>query len=168
MSTKHGLGPIVDAKSRALILGTLPGDESLRQQRYYSDPSNRFWNLLSDIFGESPGFGYAERLGFLGEHGVALWDVLQSARRPGSSDTAIADPRPNDFGELFATFSDLRRVGFNGTRAESLWRRYVRTQADVPHASLVTATLPSSSGTPGRNVLSYDEKLIRWRAFLAP
>lgn len=168
MSTKRGLGPVVDAKSRALILGTLPGDESLRKQCYYSNPTNRFWTLLADVFGMSPGVAYAERLDFLADHGVALWDVLQSAQRPGSRDTAIADPRPNDFAELFATFPALRRVGFNGTRTESLWRTYVRTQTDVPHASLVTATLPSSSGTPGRNVLSYDEKLIRWTAFLSP
>jgi TDG/mug DNA glycosylase family protein len=168
MSTKHGLRPVVDEKSRALILGTLPGDESLRQQRYYSNPNNQFWTLLSDVFGVSPGPSYAERLGFLTDHGVALWDVLQSAHRAGSSDSAITDPRPNDFGDLFATFPALRRVGFNGTRAESLWRKYVRAQTNVPHESLVTVTLPSSSGSPGRNVLAYDEKLVRWKAFLRP
>lgn len=168
MSTKRGLGPVVDAKSGVLILGTLPGDESLRRQRYYSNPTNHFWALLADVFGVSPGVGYADRLDFLADHGIALWDVLQSAQRPGSSDRAIADPGPNDFAELFTTFPALRRVGFNGTRAESLWRTYVRVQTDVPHATLVTATLPSSSGTPGRNVLSYDEKLIRWSAFLSP
>jgi len=168
MSTKHGLGPILDEKSRALILGTLPGDESLRQQRYYSNPSNQFWTLLSGVFGVSPGLSYAQRLEFLAHHGVALWDVLQSAERAGSSDSAIAEARPNDFSELFATFPALRRVGFNGTRAESLWRTHVRAQTHVPHGSLVTVTLPSSSGTPGRNVLSYDEKLVRWRAFLSP
>lgn len=133
----------VDAKSRALILGTLPGDESLRKRQYCSNPTNHFWTLLADVFGVSPGVGYAERLDFLADHGVALWDVLQSAQRRGSSDTAIADPRPNNFAELFATFPALRRVGFNGTRAESLWRTYVRIQTDVPYASLVTATLPS-------------------------
>lgn len=168
MSTKHGLGPVVDGKSRAIILGTLPGDESLRQQRYYANPSNQFWTLLSGVFGVSPGRTYAERLEFLADHGVAIWDVLEDAQRAGSSDSAIADSRPNDFAELFASFPALRRVGFNGTRAASLWRTHVRMQTGVPHASLVTVTLPSSSRTPGRNVLSYDEKLVRWKAFLSP
>jgi hypoxanthine-DNA glycosylase len=40
---KHGLPPIVDENSRIVILGTLPGDLSLREQQYYADPSNQFW-----------------------------------------------------------------------------------------------------------------------------
>ena len=62
MSIKHGLAPVVDQKSRVLILGTLPGDDSLRLQRYYRNPTNKFWTLLSDVFGASPGLSHSERL----------------------------------------------------------------------------------------------------------
>ena len=121
--SKCGLDPVVDQKSRVLILGTLPGDESLRQQRYYSDPSNQFWRLLSAIFEEASGHTYTERLTFLANHGVALWDVLQSAERLGSSDSKITNPVPNDFRALFVNFTMLRRIGFNGTKAEDFWRK---------------------------------------------
>jgi double-stranded uracil-DNA glycosylase len=166
MTTKHALRPVVDENSRFLILGTLPGDESLRQQRYYSDPRNRFWSLLSSVFGVPAGESYQQRLEFLAAHRVALWDVLQSAERAGSSDQAITKPQPNDFGELFSKFPALRRIAFNGTKAESLWRTYIRVTTDVPHESLMTKILPSSSGSPGRHVLPFDEKLRRWREFL--
>lgn len=168
MTTKHGLAPVVDENSRVLILGTLPGDESLRRQRYYSDPSNLFWSLMSGVFDAPVGRSYAERLEFLASRGVALWDVLQSAERAGSSDSAITKPQPNAFGDLFAKFSDLRRVAFNGTKAETLWRRHISKRTDVPHESLTTKVLPSSSGTPGLHVLPYDEKLVRWKEFLRP
>ena len=166
--SKRGLHPVVDQKSRVLILGSLPGDESLRQQRYYSDPSNKFWRLLSDVFGEASGHSYTERLTFLANQGVALWDVLRSAERVGSSDSKITNPSPNDFRALFTDFTRLRRVGFNGTKAEDFWRKYIRAQAEVPHKSIVTAVLPSSSGSPGRYVIPYEQKLARWKKFLRP
>lgn len=166
MAVKLGLLPVVDDGSRVLILGTLPGEESLRQQRYYSDPSNQFWSLLSSVFGAPTGRTYPERLAFLASHAVALWDVLESAERVGSSDAAIKKPQPNDFGELFGRFPTLRRVAFNGTKAEALWRRYIRPKTDVPHESLITNVLPSSSGTPGRHVLPFEEKVSHWREFL--
>jgi double-stranded uracil-DNA glycosylase len=166
--SKPGLDPVVDRKSRVLILGTLPGDESLRQQRYYSDPSNKFWTLLSDLFGEASGHTYTERLMFLANHGVALWDVLRSAERLGSSDSNISNPVPNDFHALFVNFPMLRRVGFNGTKAENLWRKHVGNQAEVAHDEIVAAVLPSSSGSPGRHVLPYEQKLARWKQFLRP
>jgi double-stranded uracil-DNA glycosylase len=166
MTTKQGLPPVIDGQSRVLILGTLPGAESLRQQRYYSDRRNQFWALLGSVFDASAGTTYAERIEFLASHGIALWDVLRSAEREGSSDTAIAHPEPNVFGELFARFPALRRVGFNSTKAESLWLTHIIPRDDVPHELLITKTLPSSSGSPGRYVLPFEEKLARWSAFL--
>jgi double-stranded uracil-DNA glycosylase len=166
MTTTQGLAPVIDEKSRVLILGTLPGAESLRQQRYYSDRRNRLWALLESVFGASAGTTYAERLEFLSSHGIALWDVLRSAEREGSSDAAIAQPEPNAFAELFVRFPALHRVAFNGTKAESLWLTHIVPRSDVPHDRLVTKTLPSSSASPGRYVLPFEEKLARWSAFL--
>jgi hypoxanthine-DNA glycosylase len=166
MAMKHGLAPVVDKNSRVLILGTLPGDESIRQQRYYADPSNRFWSLLAAALGAPVGTSYPERLGFLATHRVALWDVLQSAERAGSEDSAIANPTPNHFDHLLAKFPGLQRLAFNGTRAETLWRQHIRPTAAAPHSPPPTTTLPSSSGTPGRHVLPDAEKMARWRDFL--
>jgi TDG/mug DNA glycosylase family protein len=147
-------------------MGTLPGDESIRQQRYYADPSNTFWSLLPAALGTPVGTSYPERLGFLATHRVALWDVLQSAERAGSKDSAIANPKANDFDDLFAKFPGLQRRAFNGTRAETLWRKHIRPRATAPHNPPATTTLPSSSGTPGRHVLPDAEKMARWRDFL--
>lgn len=165
---KHGLPPVVDESSRIMILGTLPGDKSLRQQQYYADPRNQFWPLLIDAFGMPVGETYPDRLKFLADRRVALWDVLESSERAGSTDSAITKPKPNDFDDLFARFPGLRRVAFNGTKAKALWRTHIRPSNGVPHDSLALTTLPSSSGTPGRHVVPFDQKVVRWRELLGP
>jgi len=165
-ATKRGLDPVVDDRSRVLILGTLPGDKSLRLQQYYCEPRNQFWRLISEVFGASPGRSYSERLELLASCGVGLWDVLESAERAGSSDSAIINPRPNDFADFFANFPALRRIAFNGAKAETLWRRHVAVRTDGPHESVATVRLPSSSGSPGRYVLPFEKKVVRWKARL--
>jgi hypoxanthine-DNA glycosylase len=167
VTAKVGLAPVVDQKSRVLVLGTLPGDESLRLQRYYSNPTNQFWRLLARVLGAPTGDTYEQRVAFLSDNGIALWDVLRSAERPGSTDAAIMNPVPNDFVELFSEYPDLRRVAFNGGKAEALWRKYIAPSPDVPHSSLANRLLPSSSGSPGRHVLPFEEKVVRWKQLLS-
>lgn len=167
-SMTRGLPPIVTDQAGIVILGTLPGAESLRKQQYYADPSNHFWSLLARGFDATVGTSYPDRLKFLATHGIALWDVLESAERTGSSDSAIKNSRPNDFEVFFTKFPQLRRIAFNGTKAAALWRTHIRPRPGVPHRSLMTSTLPSSSATPGRYVLSFDGKAVRWRECLRP
>ena len=73
-----------------------------------------------------------------------------------------------DFAQLFSEYPDVRRVAFNGGKAELLWRRYIAPGPDVPHSSLATGALPSSSGSPGQHVLPFEEKAVRWKQFLGP
>ncbi len=100
--TKFSFPPIVGANARMLILGTLPGEESLRLQQYYGHPRNHFWPLIAAIFDESLPATYAERDRLLKRNRFALWDVLESAERVGSLDSAIRNPTANEFAKFFA------------------------------------------------------------------
>ena len=88
--TKFSFPPIIGANARLLILGTLPGEESLRLRQYYGHPRNHFWPLIAAIFDKSLPAAYAERERLLKRNRSALWDVLESAERVGSLDSRYA------------------------------------------------------------------------------
>jgi hypoxanthine-DNA glycosylase len=153
---KAGFPPVVDASTRVLILGSLPGEASLAVQQYYGNPRNAFWRLMEGVLGASLApLAYEERLTTLLAHGVGLWDVIAEAERPGSLDAAIRDPAANDLLALVETLPALRVVAFNGGTAAKLGGRLVGNR--VP-----TLALPSSS--PAHAARTFAQKAEAWSA----
>ena len=158
---KCGLSPVIYPTSTVLILGTLPGEESLRLQQYYAQSRNHFWKILGEVFGEPVGAEYLEKLDFLFNRGLALWDVLQTAERQGSLDSAIRNGLANNLGGLIAAHPNLKVIALNGGRAKKEFDGYRKSSAAEVTWPQVIA-LPSSSDTPGKNVKSFDEKVACW------
>jgi hypoxanthine-DNA glycosylase len=165
MTFKIGLPPIIGERSRILILGTMPGDDSLRLQQYYAHSANQFWKILAEVYGEAIGADYLQRLEFLHRRRLALWDVLRSAECAGSLDSSIKKGVANDFASLLLTYTGLKAIVFNGGSAQRLFRRHVETsqQPAVAAASLRKIVLPSTSSMQGRNVLPFEQKVVRWK-----
>ncbi|TVP45593.1 MAG: DNA-deoxyinosine glycosylase [Gemmatimonadales bacterium] len=158
--------PLVSSRSRVLVLGSLPGAESLAQGRYYAHPRNRFWPVLGAVFGVRGEAPWDERLASLDACGVALWDVLGGAARVGSLDTSIvrSTEEPNDVAGLLAAHPGILRVGLNGRKAEALFLRWVAPQLAPEVASRVRVhPLPSTSPANARFRL---EDLVRAWAVL--
>ncbi len=107
---KRSFAPIVDGRARVLVLGTLPGEESLRRQQYYAHPRNLFWPILFALFDALPAADYAEKLVFAMAHRVALWDVCAVGEREASADATIRREIPNAIDRLLDRASaDPRR-----------------------------------------------------------
>ena len=87
------------------MLGTLPGQVSLRTGEYYAHPQNRFWRIIEEVFELPPNTPYLERTQLLASAGIALWDVCEAAYRPGSLDSSIASDSvtANDFERFLRT-----------------------------------------------------------------
>ncbi|MGP1353276.1 MAG: DNA-deoxyinosine glycosylase [Parasphingopyxis sp.] len=159
MTRKSSFAPVVDDRVRLLILGSLPGEESLRQAQYYAHPQNRFWELVGaalDI--ELRPLDYEDRLAALLARGVGLWDVIADARRAGSLDSAIHDARENDLRTLVASLPALRAIAFNGRKSATTGRK----QLGDAGGSYRLIDLPSSS--PAYAAMRFEEKLSHWSA----
>ena len=101
----RGFPPVAATGARVLVLGSLPGAESLRRREYYAQPRNAFWPIFGAIVGAGPALPYSARLARLEAAGIALWDVCASARRDGSLDADIRNHQPNALAAFAATGS---------------------------------------------------------------
>jgi double-stranded uracil-DNA glycosylase len=159
----QGFAPIARHDARVLVLGSLPGQQSLRRRQYYAQPRNAFWPIMGALCGAGPELPYRARARRLAVSGVALWDVCRTAYRAGSLDAAIvpASVVVNDFGAFLARHPQVRLVCFNGRTAAALYRRHVLPGLAPRLRALATLELPSTS--PAHAALSLAAKLERWR-----
>lgn len=159
MNLIHSFDPIVDDNSRILILGTMPGPESLKQQEYYAYSRNKFWKIMGELTGA---YGdYDIRKQKLKSAEIAVWDVLHSCTRSGASDSAIRNPVPNDFKSFFSKYQNIKHIFFNGQPPEKFFHRYFPDMKNK--TGLQFHTLPSTS--PAR-AMPQGAKLEAWRAIL--
>ncbi len=158
MTLKRCFPPVVDARTRVLILGSLPGEASLAQSQYYAYKHNQFWRLAGEVIGQDlPGMEYAARLQALLAHRIGLWDVVAEAKREGSLDSKIRDLAGNDLAGLIASLPELAVIAFNGGTAARIGIKALGDMGDR-HTIL---KLPSSS--PAYASVSYTQKLDLWR-----
>ena len=154
----RGLPPILDGQTKCLILGTIPGAESLEKGQYYADPGNHFWRIIEALFGINHALAYSERKRELLGHGIGLWDVLESCDREGSADGKIRNPKINCLDAFLDTHSSIERVFFNGKRPRRLVKSLM-PQLDEKRYGFVV--LPSSSSSNTRYSLT--EKVEIWK-----
>ena len=163
-----GFPPVSSQAAHTLILGTLPGAESLRLQQYYGKPHNRFWWIMGELFGALPHLPYERRLAILRQAGLALWDVCAAAERPGSLDASIRAHSvvPNDIGALLGAHPHIELICFNGGGAQKLFNARVLPGLPPRQAALARRLLPSTS--PAYAAMRPQEKLARRKAVLMP
>lgn len=154
---KRCFDPVVDERTRVIVLGSLPGEQSLARQEYYGNTQNRFWMLMSEVTGvDLVRIDYTSRLKALLEQHVGLWDVVAEAHRAGSLDSRIRDRNDNDLIALLSRLPKLTTIAFNGGTAARLGLKVLG-----PHAMRYRVLqLPSSSPA---YTLPYAEKLRQWQ-----
>ena len=103
---KHPFPPLFDENSKVLILGSFPSVKSREQMFFYGHPKNRFWKVISGVFGEKTPETIEEKKQFVLRNNLALWDVLASCEITGSSDASIKNAVAND---ALAIIMDVKR-----------------------------------------------------------
>ena len=151
--------PVANTDATVLILGSMPGKESLNQNQYYAHPQNAFWKIMGELVGFDPRLPYEERLHKLTATRIALWDVLASCERESSLDTHIRKEKANDFEAFLLQHPHITRVFFNGAKAEQSFNKFVLEEQKLP--PLIYQRLPSTS--PAHAGMRYERKLELWR-----
>ena len=152
---KQGLPPIIAPDAEILLLGSFPGEESLRQAQYYAHPHNQFWRLLGDIVGlDLHAMADAQRLAAVKRLRIGLWDIITGCERQGSLDGNIRNASLAQYEWLAKHAPRLRVVAMNGKKAGTAANKL----AGMGYETLV---LPSSSPA---YTLAYADKLAGWQA----
>lgn len=160
----HGFPPISKEDTMTIILGSMPGKDSLAAEQYYAHSRNAFWPIILEIYGASPALSYAERLKVLLSNGIGLWDVIRSCRRKTSLDADIEETTivVNDFEVFMKQHQQLRLICFNGAKSEQTFKRYVDSNIVPP--SIERIRLPSTS--PANARMSFQQKFESWSKVL--
>jgi hypoxanthine-DNA glycosylase len=157
--------PIIDSKSRLLVLGSMPGEASLAAGECYAFGRNAFWKIMGELLEIPPDAKYQNKVKALQENRIALWDVIESCERVGSLDSKIDHSTvvANDFCSFLKAYPRIKRIFFNGKSVRAMFDRHVQGKPTLPDYLKLT-TLPSTS--PANARLRFDKKLEAWKLVL--
>ncbi|NLM00391.1 MAG: DNA-deoxyinosine glycosylase [Treponema sp.] len=147
----HPFEPVFDSNSKVLILGTMPCLVSRKNNFYYANPHNRFWQVLSAVFDESLPYTVEDKKQFVLKHGIALWDILQSCEMSGADETTIKKPVANDLTKIL-TGSNIKIIYVVGDKAFKFYKKYCQKQTLIPAIKL-PSTSTANQGRFPLNVL---------------
>lgn len=119
----HDFEPVFDENSKVLILGTFPSVKSRENRFYYGHPQNRFWKVIAGLTESEVPQTIEEKKKLLLEHGIAIWDVIESCDIIGSSDSSIKNVVPADIERVVAN-SKIQNIYANGGTAKKLYKKY--------------------------------------------
>lgn len=144
---KEGLPAKVFADPEILILGTFPGEESLKTGEYYANKRNRFWSVLAEIYGEPKPETNEQKDSFLKRHHIALWDLLKSVDREKSLDKNIKACVTNDIAGFLKEYPTIKTVLIAGGKAyKEFEKRKTKKKEENLQIDIPYKYVPSTSG----------------------
>ena len=97
-----------------------------------------------------------EKIQFLHQHHVALWDVIATCEITGSADASITNATPNDITGLLKK-APIRKICCNGTKSWELFQKYIQLGLEN---KLPIVKLPSTS--PANAVWTLKKLVAAW------
>ena len=60
----YSFKPLINKNSKFLILGTIPGQISIKKGQYYANTKNQFWDIIYTIYNTPIHGSYEDRCAF--------------------------------------------------------------------------------------------------------
>lgn len=156
---KHPFPPLYDENSKILILGSFPSVKSREQMFFYGHPQNRFWKVLSSVFGTETPDTIEEKRKFLLSNNIALWDVIASCEISGSSDSSIKNVVANDLSEILEN-ADIKKIFVNGKTAEKYFNKYTKKLINREAVCLPSTSPANAAWSVERLVKAWKEQIF--------
>ena len=155
----HPIPPFYDETSQILILGSFPSVKSRESRFFYGHPQNRFWKLMTLLYGEEAvPVTIEEKAALLKRHHIAAWDSIHACDIQGSSDSSIRNVEPNDFGPILSA-APIRQIFTNGKKSHEIYRKYC-----FPQTGREDICLPSTS--PANAAWTLERLAEAWKVIL--
>jgi len=153
--TVHPIAPVFDEDSEILILGSFPSVKSRESMFFYGHPQNRFWKVISAVYGHRLPETIEEKKALLLSEHIAVWDVIGSCEISGSSDSSIKNVTPNDISYILKK-SRIKRIFVNGKTAQKYYDKFVKKSTGMDAIGL-----PSTS--PANAMWSLEKLTEAWK-----
>ena len=151
---KKCLEPWIDENTRILIVGTMPGEQSIQEQMYYANPHNKFWSYIEKILNQGQKLEKKEdKKCLLQKYNIGLWDALSVCEREGSLDSKIKKEQYNDF----SRFKSVQYVLFNGKKAQKYFEKYNAEYLEERKFQQLPSTSPANAS------ISEANKFEQWK-----
>lgn len=151
----HPINPVYDNNSNILILGSFPSVKSREYGFYYGHPQNRFWKVISAIYGEDIPDSIEAKKDMLIRNKIAVWDVIGACDITGSADSSIKNVVPNDLSDVLSK-SNIHKIYLNGKTADKLYKKYIERKIEIE-----SYCLPSTS--PANAAWNLEKLISAWK-----
>lgn len=152
---QHPIPPLYNKDSKILILGSFPSVKSREDMFFYAHPQNRFWKVISAVFGDTVPKTIEEKKTFLLKNNIAIWDVIASCDITGSSDSSIKNAVANDIGRILNE-ADIKCIFTNGRTAQKYYNKYI-------YGDIKRECVCLSSTSPANAAKSLDALIAQWQ-----
>lgn len=128
--------------------------KSRETEFYYGHPQNRFWKVAAALTCGPVPETVEQKKRLLLDHGIALWDVIESCDIIGSADSTIKNVVPADI-ERIIKAAPVEKIFVNGGTAARLYDKFLRGTTGM-------AAVRLSSTSPANARMSLEELIEEW------
>ena len=145
-------------KPEILILGIVPGRESIEKQEYYANPNNHMWELLAKACGGQVPATYPDKVAFLARNHIAMWDYYSSVmQKKGSSraedilfDLDYMQDNGDGIKKILESNPSIKKIAINGRSRNGGYDdiRRVVEQICAEFPNVKVEPYPATNGSP--------------------
>ena len=154
----RAFGPLYDADSVVMVLGSIPSPKSREMKFYYGHPQNRFWRVMATVLAETLPESVEEKSAMMRRHHIALWDALSECDIVGASDASIRNPVPTDIEGLLKK-TKITRIFCTGASSYKYYEKYQYPRTGI-HAVKLSSTSPANCAVSFERLVTEYQQII--------